>query len=220
MATGDEFKSHGITANTPKNILLGAGTIHKGLKCTTGTWNAEESIIAATSGGSTLTITSEVTDLEVDGANVKVKGLAVKTGETATLEVNWAELSPDVIKISALATAGSDEAATGYDVLTSKPSIEAGDYVENLGYVGKTVTGTPIIIIFPWALCTSGMEIGAEAKNSSKPTATFDCYRDITSDSLEHLGWKIYYPSAQTLDTLSATPDTTSATPAKASATK
>lgn len=211
----DTFPNHGITADTPKNILLGAGTIHKGLKCTAGTWNAAESIIAATSGGSTLTITSEVTDLEVDGANVKVKGLAVKTGETATLEVNWAELSPDVIKMSALGTDGEDAAATGYDMITSKGTIEAGDYIENLGFVGKTVTGVPIIIIFPWALSTNGMEIGTEAKNSSKPTATFDCYRDITGE-LEHLGWKIYFPSGVDMVSLMSEPE--SAPAAKASA--
>lgn len=211
------FPSHGVTAETPKNIILGAGTIHKGLTCTSGTWNADETIIAATSGGSTLTITSEVTDLEVDGANVKVKGLAVKTGETATLEVNWAELSKDVVKISAFATEGTDAAATGYDMLTSKARIEAGDYIQNLGFVGKTVEGTPIIVIFPWALCTSGMEIGTEAKNSSKPTATFDCYREISStpEDLEHLGWKIYFPSAQTLNLQSAPVSTAAKTGAK-----
>ena len=31
MIIGSEFKSSGITENTPKTIMLGAGTIHKGL---------------------------------------------------------------------------------------------------------------------------------------------------------------------------------------------
>ncbi len=30
--TFEEFKSSGITKNTPKNMVFGAGTIHKGLK--------------------------------------------------------------------------------------------------------------------------------------------------------------------------------------------
>jgi len=53
---------HGITADTPKNILFGAGTIHKGLKYTAGasggkgSWNFNESIIGATNGGSKLAI--------------------------------------------------------------------------------------------------------------------------------------------------------------------
>lgn len=195
MATGDEFKSHGITADTPKNVMLGAGTIHKGLKCTAGTWNAEESIWGATSGGNTLTIENEVTDLEIDGANVKVQGLAVKTGETATLEINFAEIKPDTVKATAIAQSGTDTGATGYDVIEAKSRIEAGDYIENLGYVGKTVEGTPIIIIFPIALCTSGLEIGGEAKSNAVMTATFDCYQDIEGD-LEKLGWKIYFPAS------------------------
>lgn len=31
MTIGSEFKSSGITENTPKTIMLGAGTIHKDL---------------------------------------------------------------------------------------------------------------------------------------------------------------------------------------------
>lgn len=102
MALGDEFKSSGITENTPKTIMLGAGTIHKGLTFTagqsggTGSWNFEESLICATSGGSKLAITPEFYDIPVDGALVKVKGLTVKVGETATLEINPIELTPEM----------------------------------------------------------------------------------------------------------------------------
>lgn len=200
MATGEEFKTHGITADTPKNIILGAGTIHKGLTCTSGTWNAAESIMGATSGGNTLTIANEITDLEIDGANVKVAGLAVKTGETATLEINFAEVGMDVMQSVTLGQKGTDSNATGYEVLESKGRIETGDYVDNLGYVGKTIEGTPIIVIFPKALCTSGLELAGEAKTNSVMTATFDCYQEIGGD-LNKLGWKIYYPSASVLST-------------------
>lgn len=194
MATGTEFKSHGITENTPGNIVLGAGTIHAGLTCTAGTWNAAESVIAATSGGNTLAITPEVTDIEVDGANVKVADLAVKTGETATLETNIVEISPDVLKKVVIAKDGTDENATGYSVLESKPRIEKGDYIDNFGFVGKRIDGTPIIIIFEKALCNTGIEWSAEAKAAGVITATFECYAGIDSD-LEHLPWKIYYPT-------------------------
>ena len=43
----EELKSSGITAKTPENIMLGAGTIHKGLTNTDGKWNFEESLIGA-----------------------------------------------------------------------------------------------------------------------------------------------------------------------------
>jgi hypothetical protein len=87
----------GVTANTPKNILFGAGTIHKNLKYEGDAWNFTESLMGATSGGSKLSIIPEVTSIEVDGALVKAKGLTVKTGETATMEINFIELKTSFI---------------------------------------------------------------------------------------------------------------------------
>ena len=96
-AIGSEFKSSGITADTPKNIMLGAGTIHKGLTFatgsgSTGSWNFEESLICATSGGSKLSIVPEFTDIEVDGALVKVKGLTVKQEKQLRLRLTLLKL--------------------------------------------------------------------------------------------------------------------------------
>ena len=143
MAIGDEFKSSGITENTPKTIMLGAGTIHKGLTFTaaeggnTGTWNFENSLICATSGGSKLSIVPELYDVPVDGALVKIKGLTVKVGETATLEINPVELTPEVLKMAVIGDSKTSTTAKGYDEITSRAVIGTGDYIENLGYVGK-----------------------------------------------------------------------------------
>ena len=65
--TFEEFKSSGITDKTPKNIVFGAGTIHKGLKydASKKTWNFAESLIGATSGGTKLSIKPELKDIEV-----------------------------------------------------------------------------------------------------------------------------------------------------------
>lgn len=40
----------------------------------------------------------EVQDIEVDGKLIKAKGLMMKVGETATMEINFAEISPEIIK--------------------------------------------------------------------------------------------------------------------------
>ena len=64
----------GVSTDTPKSIMFGAGTIHKGLTYTAGTggasgsWNFASSCIGATQGGSKITITPEFTDVEADGA--------------------------------------------------------------------------------------------------------------------------------------------------------
>lgn len=185
----------GVSKNTPKNILFGAGTIHKGLKYTTGAWNMDESIVGATSGGSKLSIVPEVTNIEVDGALVKAKGLSVKTGETATMEINFIELTEDLIKASTLGKTGTSEDTTGYNVIVPKADIEAGDYWENIAFVGKTVEGKNIIAILENALCTSGFEQEGKNKEGSIGKYTFESYAELTGD-LDTLPWKIYYPKA------------------------
>ena len=184
----------GVTENTPKNILFGAGTIHKGLKYEGSAWNFEASIVGATSGGSKLSIVPEVTKVEVDGAMVAVKGLSVKTGETATMEINFIELTEDIIKAGTLGTAGTSE-DTNYNVIVSKADIAEGDYWENIAFVGKTLGGENIIAILDNAICTSGFEQEGKNKEGAIGKDTFECHAELTSD-LDTLPWKIYYPKA------------------------
>lgn len=191
---------NGVTAETPKNIPFGAGTIHKNLKYTpgesdaAGTWNFENSIIGATSGGSKLTITPEIVDIEIDGAMVKVKALKKKTGETAELEINFAELSTDILKSALIAKDGTS-ADANYDLLESKPDIEEGDYFENIAFVGKTLDGRNIIVILDNAICTSGLELEGKAKEAGVVTLTFESTAELDSD-MDTLPYHIYYPKA------------------------
>ena len=185
---------NGITANTPKNILFGAGTIHKNLKYAS-TWNFAETIVGATNGGSKLSIVPELYDVPVDGANVAVKGLKVKTGETATMEVNFTELSVDLIKAAVLGAEGSSEDST-LDVVIPKADIALGDYWENVAFVGKTLEGKPVIAILENALVTSGFETEGKNKESATGTYTFTCHADQAAESFDVLPWKIYYPTA------------------------
>lgn len=185
---------NGITADTPKRILFGAGTIHKGLKYSS-TWNFEESLVGATNGGSKLSIVPELYDVPLDGANVAVKGLKVKTGETATMEVNFAELTEDIIKAATIGKAGTATDTT-YNLIESKADIAVGDYWENVAFVGRTLEGKNIIAILENALITSGMETEGKNKESAVGTYTFACHAAADADSFDTLPWKIYYPKA------------------------
>lgn len=189
---------NGITKNTPKNILFGAGTIHKGLKHEGSAWNFTESIVGATSGGSKLSIVPEITPVEVDGAQVAIKGLKVKTGETATLEVNFIELSAELVKSATVGATDAENAVDGYDVIKSKSDIEEGDYWENIAFVGKTLEGKNIIAILDNAICTSGLELEGKNKEAGIGTFTFECTADPDMDAesdLDTLPWHIYYPT-------------------------
>lgn len=184
---------HGVTENTPQNVLFGAGTYHKNIKFEGGKWTGE--IIGATSGGGKLSFKGEFVDIEIDGVLVKTKGLALKQGGTAVMEVNFAEINADIIKATTLFAKGESD-AEGYDMFVDKASIEEGDYIENFGFVGKTANDKKdIIVIFENALCTSGMEIEAKDKNQSVIKATMEAYAK-NEGSLDTLPVKIYYPSA------------------------
>ena len=105
--------NNGVTADTPKKILFGAGTFHKNLKFTVGenggTWNMDESIFGATNGGSKLSIIPELVDIEVDGVYVPTKGLKEKVVETAEMEVNLIEVTEEIIKAATIGKDGVSE---------------------------------------------------------------------------------------------------------------
>ena len=195
--SGTKAGKTGVTANTPKNILFGAGTIHKNVVYTNGTgWNFEDSIIGATQGGSKLSIVPEFVDVEADGAMVLVKGLKVKTGETASMEINFLEINQDIMSHALIGEEGESE-DNNYTVLQTKADIVAGDYYDNIAFVGQTLDKRNIIVIMGNALCTSGFESEGKNKEAGVGTYTFTSHADIESD-LQTLPVKIYYPKTQT----------------------
>lgn len=181
---------HGVTENTPKNIAFGAGTFHKGLKFTNGKW--EGACIGATSGGGKVSIEGEYVDIELDGALVLVKGLTVKQGGKASMEVNMAELSNDNIKMATNFKEGESD-AEGYSMFVDKPNLETGDYLDNFGFVGKTIDGRNIVVIFESALCKSAFELEGKNKENSVIKATLEAYAENAGD-LDTIPVKIYYP--------------------------
>lgn len=182
---------HAVTTNTPGNILLGAGTYHKGLKFEGNAWTG--TVLGATSGGGKISIAGELLDLEVDGMLVKTKGMTIKQGGTASAEVSFVELSKDVLKMGTLFEEGESD-ATGFTMLTDKARITEGDYIDNFGFVGYTADNSKqIVVIFESALCTSGLEVEAKNKEQSVVKLTLEAVAE-NAGNLDTLPVKIYYP--------------------------
>lgn len=187
---------HGVTKATPSNIPLGAGVWFKNLEHKEGEgWGG--TVMGATSGGSSIKITPEVLDVEVDGALALAKGLALMMGGTGEAEVNFAEVNKDIL---AMATLGevlpedSEHAIEGFDCIQTKNAITEGDYVQNLGFVGYTADKSKqIVVIFDWALCKSGFQLDPKNKENAVVKATFTAYGDIETD-LDRVPIRIYYP--------------------------
>jgi hypothetical protein len=184
--------NNGVSAKTIENIQFGAGTIHKGLKYTTNTWNFDESCVGATKGGSSLKITPSFYKIEPDGSTVAIKQFNKKIGEVATLEVNFLELTKDLIKSATIGQDGTS-ADTNFDLIESKDAIAEGDYWDNIAFVGETADGENIIVILDNALCTSGLALDSQNNAESVGKYTFECHADA-DQSLTTLPWHIYYP--------------------------
>lgn len=192
---------HGITQTTPSNIPLGAGAWFKNLEYKEGTgWGG--TVLGATSGGSSIKITPEVMNIEVDGAVALAKGLAVMQGGTGEAEVNFAEINKDILAMTTLGeviSGDSDHTVAGFDCIQTKNAITEGDYITNLGFVGYTADQSKqIIVIMDYALCTSGLQFDSKNKENTVVKATFTAYGDIDSD-LDRVPIRIYYPQEKTV---------------------
>ena len=190
------LKKHGITTETIKKMILGAGVIYKNLnyeKSNTD-WSGEP--IGATSGGIKFNYESQWLDIEVDGATVLVKGVSKqKVGESASLEGQMTELTEDIL-VTSLHLVETTSEDTNYTKYVSKENITEDDYLENIAYVGTLSSGKNVIIILPNALCTEAFEL--ETKNAEQSTfaVKFECTADLENDNLNKLDLEIYYPAS------------------------
>lgn len=189
----EEFKFSGVTENTPKSIMLNAGTLYKNMKYEGDAWNG--TIAGATSGGTKFSVVPELYDIPIDGVLVKAKGATQKVGETAKIETNMIELTKDWLKTTIIGQEG-ESADARFDVIESKDKIEDGDYIENFAYVGFMTDGTPTMILFDYALCTSGLEGEGKNKEAAVFPATFECYADLSDGLTNKLPYHIYVAKA------------------------
>lgn len=186
------YAKSGVTANTPKSVIFGAGVYAQNLPW--GTVPTEEEVlqglIGATNGGGKVTITPELIDLELDGALVRVRGLTQKAGEVAEMETNMAEISADYLAKAVGGVASVTEDGK-FDVIDSKAKIEDSDYYTGFGYIGQMLDGRALMVIFKNALVTEGMEMEAKNKEQVTIPTKVACFADAGTD-LEKLPYRIY----------------------------
>jgi len=189
-----------ISKLTPDVSFIGvaADYVPKAGDFVIGEWDdSEENVLGATSGGNKCSIVSEFTDVDVDGATVKVKGLTLKMGEAGSLETNLAQHTVESFK-RAIVGKEVDSLIKGYTQIITKPLLELSDYLDNIAFVGNMTDGTEVIIIMENALCTSGFEVEPKNKETAVLKATFECSADFKGDVFDTLPIYIFYPEKAT----------------------
>lgn len=190
------LKTHGITTETIKNMLLNAGVLYKNLKYDSETKAWSGTPFGATSGGIKFNYEAKWLDIEVDGATVLVKGISKqKVGEAAYFEGSMTEITPGLLA-DAMHLKKEDTKVEGYTVYKTIDNLTEADYPENIAYVGTLSGGKQIIIILPHAICTEAFEF--EAKNAEQSTfkVKFECTADFNNNTLNKLDLELYYPDS------------------------
>lgn len=182
----------------PELIPFGAGTFRYGVAIDDKGQIAEQgTIIGATSGGGKVSIKPEFIQLEADHLSVAFKGGFVRGGEEATMEAPFTEITADDI---ARFTAATAKDGTGCKIVEPDETVQAGHYYEGLAYVGRTADGSPIVVWFKNAICTSGFELEGKKKEQGSSTASFSCVADADAGTSTKLPWKIVWPTKAEAD--------------------
>lgn len=147
-------RRHGITQNTYKRLLIDSGEVRKNFTSV----QAPGTLLGATKGGSSVTITTEYKKIDVDGAKGAVKGGRRITNVEVKATINFAEWTEELIKLSLPA---SEVAQTpGISTITRDSDIADTDYLNNIAILGQ-ISGynNPGIVVVKNVICTSPFEI-------------------------------------------------------------
>lgn len=184
----------GLTDNTKKRLLLGAGAIFKNFVVGVDTYESSKSkIIAATQGGNTFEATPNTHNIQIDGILGVAADLDVIDSWAVSLECNFIETSIDVIK-AALGASVVDTASNGsYDIIEGDTEFKATDYLENVTYIG-TISGstTPVIIQIYNAINLGGLSVNTTDDKEGVVTVKFE--GRYTIENQENPPFKIFYP--------------------------
>lgn len=182
----------------PELIPFGAGTFRYGVELDgDGKITSQGTIIGATNGGGKVSIVPEMIQLEADHLSVPFMGGYVRGGEEATMEAPFTEITAEDIAKFTIATAKS---GANCKIIEPDETVTEGHYYKGLSYVGRTADGSPIVVWFKNAICTSGFELEGKKKEQGASTATFACVADADAGMATKLPWKIFWPDEKKAD--------------------
>jgi hypothetical protein len=129
--------SHGITANTPKRLVFGAGVWIRNYDVTkTPAENVAigTSIMGATNGGNEIEIVTTLVYPKIDGALGKIKGTARIIEDTMKCKGTFAEMDLDTL-LDLIPGSTQTALASGIVKVTRATDVQAADYLTSIALV-------------------------------------------------------------------------------------
>lgn len=196
----NQLPKSGYNDKSSNHFLLNAGAVVRDL-----TWSAEEGWsyeeFGASSGGSSLSLVNTLRQMEIDGLVATPVGGDLIEASEGTIELNVLEFTRNNIQAALLATymaSDGEEFPEGYDIIRSNATVKEENYIKNLAYIGTYgKSELPIIIIFDYAICTSGLEFESQDNNDNTMTMTFSARTDPEKVGESSLPVRILLPQSQ-----------------------
>jgi hypothetical protein len=181
-----------VTAQTYQRFVVDSGIVRKNFT----DFDNLGTRIGVTRNGATFTVKTEIRKMPVDGAKGDVKGDKRIVGVSAEMEVEFLELSPEII---CLATPGSttEEVPAGTPThmeIKRALQIALTDYIDNLVLVGQ-VSGSdhPIVLKIDNALGDGNLQLGM--KDGDESTVKIKFVGHFDPADLDTEPWLVDFPT-------------------------
>lgn len=186
-------KITGLTSNTPKNLLLGAGAFFKNYDVTTDTpATAATKLIGATQGGGTFSAVPTVRQIAVDGSKTNVKGLQTIDEWVVTMTANVKEVTADSIVLALGAGTKASSTTPAGTKVTANDDISDDDYIDNITWIGSLNDGSKMVaIVLKNGLSINGLTVTPADKNEAVIPVTITGNYDL--DDLDTAPFEIYF---------------------------
>ena len=195
-----------LNANTFKNLQLNAGVMIKNYDFTSitdstamktqiagiiaGTVTGKGTVIGATRGGGTFTVTRETRTPEIDGMRYGFVGSDFVDSMDAYLSTTLVEITPEnFTTLLATGTATTSGKITTIEVATA---IGESDYLDNICWVGDIADGRLVLIELDNAINTADFTFTFTDKGEGTLAAEFHA-RQASVEDYDEAPFKVYF---------------------------
>lgn len=181
VASIRKINYNGITKKTVKELQLGAGALFKNVS-TSETYaqaKAAGKCLGATRGGGTFRAVATIEQVELDGAQGRVKGGIIVNGWEVSFATTLVEVNKDTFVMALGAAEVDTETMPGYNIIKGMMYAEDEHFV-NICWMGcKAGTSEPIRIFIYNAFNEGGLEFAVSDDGTGTLPVTLYGYNDL-----------------------------------------
>lgn len=182
VASIRKINYNGITPKTVKELQLGAGAFFKnvGRNETYAAAKAAGKCLGATRGGGTFRAAATIEQVEIDGAQGRVKGGIIVNGWEVSFNTTLIEVNKDTLVMGLGAGALDTTTMPGYNIISGTMYADDDQFI-NICWMGcKAGTSEPIKIFISNAFNEGGLEFAVSDDGTGTIPLTLYGYNDLS----------------------------------------